>query len=300
MAASRILIQLDCDSQPSTFDSVVAVDAGAEVLLRHGNVSPDAAVPLVHGAMFTRGGPDLASTAIFVGGSDVAAAEAVFDRVRKTFFGPVRVSVLLDPAGANTTASAAVVAAGRHLPFGDSAAALHAVVLGGTGPVGQRVARLLARKGVAVAVASRSLTRAEDVCARIASAVPGSRLTPLHADGAAATGTVPAGTPLAAALAKADLIVAAGAAGVTLLSAAGRGLAGRATVLIDLNAVPPVGIEGIVATDKARHDGGVVVYGALGVGGTKMKIHRAAIRRLFESNDAVLDAEELLAIGEAL
>ncbi|MFM8434821.1 MAG: methylene-tetrahydromethanopterin dehydrogenase N-terminal domain-containing protein, partial [Planctomycetia bacterium] len=104
--ARRILIQLDCDPQPSTFDAVVAVGAGAEVLLRHGGVTPDAAVPLVHGAMFTRGGADLAATAIFVGGSDVAAAEAVFDRIRTTFFGPVRVSVMLDPAGANTTASA--------------------------------------------------------------------------------------------------------------------------------------------------------------------------------------------------
>ena len=295
--ASKILIQLDCDPQPSTFDSVVAVDAGAEVLLRHGNVTPEAAVSLVHGAMFTRGGAELASTAIFVGGSDVAAAEAVFDSVRKTFFGPVRVSVLLDPAGANTTASAAVVAAGRHLPLGDpaAAAAVRAVVLGGTGPVGQRVARLLVRKGVAVAVASRSLSRAEDVCGRITSVVPGSRIEAVHANGA-----ITSGTPVSAALASADLIVAAGAAGVTLLEAAGRGLVGRARVLIDLNAVPPAGIEGIAATDKARQDGGAVVYGALGVGGTKMKIHRAAIERLFESNDAILDAEELLAIGESL
>ena len=299
--ARKILIQLDGDPQPSTFDSVVAVDAGADVLLRHGNVTPDAAVPLVHGAMFTRGGDDLASTALFVGGSDVAAAEAVFDRVRTTFFGPVRVSVLLDPAGANTTASAAVVAAGRHLPLGDpAAAALHAVVLGGTGPVGQRVARLLARKGVAVTVASRSLSRAEQVCERIASAVPGSRLEPVLADGAITAETLRPGTPLADALAAADLVVAAGAAGVTLLGTTGRGLLVRARVLIDLNAVPPAGIEGIAATDKARQEGSAVVYGALGVGGTKMKIHRAAIRRLFESNDAVLDAEELLAIGESL
>jgi len=43
-----------------------------------------------------------------------------------------------------------------------------------------------------------------------------------------------------------------------------------------------------------------VVYGALGVGGTKMKIHRAAIAQLFESNTAALDAEEMLAIGESL
>ena len=297
MTPSRVLVQLDCDPQPSVFDAIVAVDAGAHVLLRHGGVTPENVVGLVHGAMFTRGGADLASTAIFVGGSDVAAAEGVFAKIKKTFFGPVRVSMLLDPAGANTTASAAVVAAGRHLPLGDPAAAasLRAVVLGGTGPVGQRVARLLVRKGVGVTVASRSLSRAEEVCGRITAAVPGSRVEPAHADA-----TITPGTPFAGVLAEADLIVAAGAAGATLLGAAGRDLAGRARVLIDLNAVPPAGIEGIAATDKARQHGVAFVYGALGVGGTKMKIHRAAIRRLFESNDAILDAEELLAIGESL
>ena len=94
--------------------------------------------------------------------------------------------------------------------------------------------------------------------------------------------------------------MAAGAAGVTLLDAAGRAAAGRARVLIDLNAVPPAGIAGVAATDKARQDGAAVVYGALGVGGTKMKIHRAAIGRIFAANDVCLDAEELLAIGESL
>jgi predicted dinucleotide-binding enzyme len=275
----RILIQLDCDPQPSTFDAVVAVDAGAEVLLRHGGITPDNVVPLVHGAMFTRGGGDLAATAIFVGGSDVAAAEAVYERIQRTFFGPVRVGVMLDPAGANTTASAAVLAAARHLPLGDGAESgrLKALVLGGTGPVGQRVARLLARRGAHVVVASRSMPRAVEV----------------HA-AAAPTGV------FRDALEQAELIVAAGAAGVTLLDAAGRSLARAARVLIDLNAVPPAGIDGVMATDKAKMDGSVVVYGALGVGGTKMKIHRAAIAKLFESNAVTLDAEEMLAIGEAL
>ncbi|MEI6239626.1 MAG: NAD(P)-dependent methylenetetrahydromethanopterin dehydrogenase [Planctomycetia bacterium] len=294
----RILIQLDCDPQPSTFDAVVAVDAGADVLLRHGGVTPDNVVPLVHGAMFTRGGGDLASTAIFVGGSDVAAAEAVYDRIRRTFFGPVRVGVMLDPAGANTTAGAAVVAAARHLPLADRVAAaerLKALVLGGTGPVGQRVARLLARKGAAVAVASRSLSRAAEVCGRIVARVSDARLQPVEM----ATGAAPTGG-FREAVEQAELIVAAGAAGATLLDAAGRGLARKVRVLIDLNAVPPAGIDGVVAADKGKTDGGVVVYGALGVGGTKMKIHRAAIAKLFEDAAATLDAEEMLALGEGL
>ena len=289
----RVLIQLDCDPQPSTFDSIVAVDAGADVLLRHGGVTPETAVPLVHGGMFTRGGSDLASTAIFIGGSDVATAEAVARKVAKTYFGPVRMGVLLDPSGANTTAAAAVVAALRHLVVGGQPA--HAVVLGGTGPVGQRVGRLLARKGLRVTIGSRSLERAEAVAQRIAEQVPGA-----HVRGVATHGTVTPGSPLAAVLSTADLVVAAGAAGAVLLDAAGLAVATSARVLIDLNAVPPAGIDGIVAGDKGRVEGNRVLYGALGVGGTKMKIHRAAIERIFSQPAAFLDAEELLAIGAAI
>ena len=289
----RVLIQLDCDPQPSTFDSIVAVDAGAEVLLRHGGVTPETVVPLVHGGMFTRGGSDLASTAIFVGGSDVAAAEAVARMVATTFFGPVRLGVLVDPSGANTTAAAAVVAALRHLVAGGEPA--RAVVLGGTGPVGQRVGRLLAHKGLRVTIGSRSLERAETVAQAIAEQVPGS-----HVRGVASRGSVTPGSPLASVLMAADLVVAAGAAGAVLLDAAGRAAAASACVLIDLNAVPPAGIDGIVAGDKGRTAGQQVLYGALGVGGTKMKIHRAAIERIFSHPDAFLDAEELLEIGEAI
>ena len=294
--SKRILIQLDCDPQPSTFDAVVAVDAGADALLRHGGVTPENVVPLVHGAMFTRGGADLASTAIFIGGSDVAAAEAVAARVRETFFGPVRVGVLVDPSGANTTAAAAVVAAARHLPLkpGEKPQP-RALVLGGTGPVGQRVARLLAGRGAVVTVASRTLRRAEEVVQRISATMPQAAVSAVEW-----TGSVRPDTALAKLVEQIDLIVAAGAAGVKLLDAPGRALARAAKVIIDLNAVPPAGIEGVVANDKARPDGAAVVYGALGVGGTKMKIHKAAIGRIFTQPDAFLDAEDLLAIGEQL
>jgi len=97
-------------------------------------------------------------------------------------------------------------------------------------------------------------------------------------------------------LSRAGLVVAAGATGATLLPRAIRERC-SAAVYIDLNAVPPAGIEGIAATDKARPDGRAVCYGALGVGGTKMKIHKAAIARLFAPDAPFLDAEELLAIG---
>ena len=110
----RVLLQLDGDSQPSSFDSIVAIDSDVDQLLRYGNVEPVQSTSIVHGAMFTRGGEDLRNTAIFVGGSDVSTAERLFESVQKTFFGPVRVSTMLDASGCNTTAAAAVVAAARH------------------------------------------------------------------------------------------------------------------------------------------------------------------------------------------
>ena len=111
----RILIQLDTDSHPSSFDRVVAIDAGVDELFSYGGITPENVESLVHGAMFTRGPKDLANTAIFIGGSQVAESEAVLHRVRRTFFGPVCVSVMMDANGSNTTAAAAVIAASRHL-----------------------------------------------------------------------------------------------------------------------------------------------------------------------------------------
>jgi hypothetical protein len=67
-----------------------------------------------------------------------------------------------------------------------------------------------------------------------------------------------------------------------------------------LNAVPPLGIGGVEVMDKAKDRDGVVCYGAIGVGGTKMKIHRAAVARLFESNDQVLDTAAIYAIGQSV
>ncbi|MGE0377392.1 MAG: NAD(P)-dependent methylenetetrahydromethanopterin dehydrogenase, partial [Planctomycetaceae bacterium] len=201
----RILIQLDTDPHPSTFDRVVAVDAGADEVFAYGGVTPDNVTPLVHGAIFTRGPDELKHTAIFIGGSDVAAGEAVLAKVSKTFFGPMRVSVMMDSNGSNTTAAAAVQAAARHVGL----QGLTALVLGGTGPVGHRAAEILAMNGARVRVASRSKHRASETLAAIRTAVPDAHLESAES----------AGKGLAAALDGAALVIAAGAAGGQFLTA---------------------------------------------------------------------------------
>jgi hypothetical protein len=285
----KILIQLDTDRQPSVFDRVVALDAGADEVFSYGAVEPVQVRDLVHGAIFTRGPKDLKLTALFFGGSDVTGGERLFEEAGRHMlpqFG-LRVSMFLDASGANTTAAAAVQCASRHLNLSGA----RALVLGGTGPVGQRVVRLLARQGAQVRLGSRLLVRAAAASKAIETRVPGSRIEPVTTD-----------TPdeLQSALAGCALVVAAGTVGVVLLPRAVRIVCRELKVAIDLNAVPPVGIEGVEVTDKGKESDGVICYGSIGVGATKMKIHKAAIARLFESNDQVLDAEEVYALAMTL
>lgn len=283
-----ILIQLDTDAQPSVFDGVVAVDSGVDHLFRHGGIRPEAVRDLVYGVLFTRGGDDLRHSAIFVGGSDVSASESVLKAVQEAFFGPFRVSVLFDANGSNTTAAAAVLAALEG--SGGSVDGIKAAVLAGTGPVGQRVARLLSRLGADVAVGSRALDRASSTATSIAS-VTGKSLSAFSTSSDA---------DLVTGLSGASIVVAAGAAGISLLPESVRKSLPDLKVAIDLNAVPPAGIAGIKPNDRDVDRDGLRCWGALGVGGTKMKIHKAAIRALFESNDRWLDAEEVFEIGRAL
>ena len=283
----KLLIQFDTDSHTSTFDAVVAFDSGIDHLIPHASITIDAVESLVHGAMFTRGGDQLKNTAIFVGGSKVGEAEAIVKKIEKTFFGPVRVSVMLDANGCNTTAAAAVVCAGKETQLSSS----RVVILGATGPVGRRVAQLMASEGATVVATSRSMDRAAEVCESInAMSLPG-ELTP---DAPQDSMT------LQSALEGTDIVVACGAAGVQLLDSETLKSATSLKVAIDLNAVPPTGIEGLNVTNKAKLIGNVKTYGAIGVGGLKMKAHRAAIASLFESNDRVLDATEIYEIAKGI
>ena len=281
-----ILVHLDTDALPSTFDRVVAVDAGAQHIFSYGGVTPENVVSLVHGCIFTRGAKDLHRTAIFVGGSDVAAGEAVVTEIHKQLIPAAKltVSVMLDSNGANTTAAASVRAAARHVNL-DS---VESLVLGGTGPVGQRVARLLAKHGGHVRLGSRQLDRAEAVAAKIRQEVPGAKIEAV---------SVATSSDGPKALQGRELVIAAGAPGVLLLPKKVRDTAKQLRVVIDLNGVPPAGIEGVALGDRGKDHDGITCYGAIGVGDTKMKIHKAALAALFEKNDLLLDIDEIYEIA---
>ena len=282
----KLLLQLDSSPHPSVFDRVVAYDGGADEVMSYGGVTVDAVRDLVHGAIFTRGPKDLRHTAIFIGGTDMAQGERLLAAVRAAFFGPFTVSVMLDSNGSNTTAVAAVA---KLLSVTGGAAGQRAVITAGTGPVGIRAAGLLAKAGADVTITTRGPLNApllEGIRQRFG--------------GSVREVLMPDSSHAASVLDGATMVLNAGPAGVRLVPR--EAWAGRAGLraAADLNAVPPLGIDGIEVTDNAVEREGITVFGALGVGKLKMKIHQACIARLFERNDLVLDAETIAEVAQEL
>jgi methylenetetrahydrofolate/methylenetetrahydromethanopterin dehydrogenase (NADP+) len=284
----KILIQLDTDRHASVFDGVVAVDAGVDHLLQYSEVKPEDVRVLIHGAMFTRGPHDLHNTAVFVGGSDVELGREVAAAARLACFDPFRVSIVHDSNGSNSTAAAAVLCASKHVDFSKS----KSLVLAGTGAVGKTVARLIVGLGGEVVLSSRLKQRSIETCQQLVKlGCPSNKLIPLGTDEAEA---------LEAVLPSMHAIFGCGAAGIELLTVAQLSLAHQTEVTVDLNAVPPAGIHGIQVTDNATERSGRFDYGALGVGGLKMKIHKAAIRELFHANGHFIDAQRMMDIGRSI
>lgn len=282
----KLLFQLDTDPYPSAFDTVVAYDGGADHVTGYGNVTPQNVGPLVDGTIFTRAPKEKKYTAIFVGGSNMAAGQELMQAVKKKFFANFRVSIMLDSNGSNTTAAAGVAMLTRS----GSVAGKRAVVLAGTGPVGLRAAALLAKEGATVALTSRRRERAENASRQIKERFSVS-VSPIEAADNAARG---------AALQGAHIVFAAGAAGAQLLEESHWQNISSIELMADANAQPPLGIAGVDMMDKAANRHGKTTYGAIGFGGLKLQVHRACIGKLFESDNQVLDAEEIYAIAKSM
>jgi len=282
----KLLYQFDTDALPSVFDNVVGYDGGADHVAAYGGVNADNVGALVEGAIFTRAQKDKKHTGIFIGGGNLPAGEAVLAAVRKKFFAKFRVSVMFDSNGCNTTASAAVA----WLAHGRSLAGKRAVVLAGSGPVGQRAAALLAHEGASVALTGRKRDVVQAACDRI------------HARFGIVVDAIEAPTSAerGAAIDAAHIVLATGAAGVALLEERQWQDSATLELLADANASPPAGIEGVSAGDRGASKHGKILFGALGFGALKLALHRACIARLFEQNDLLLDAEEIYALAKTL
>ena len=282
----KLLLQLDSSRLPSVFDKIVAYDAGADQVLSYGGVAPEDVRDLVHGCIFTRGPKDLHNTAVWIGGNNMSQGEQLLAMAQDALFKPFTVSIMLDSNGSNTTAAAAVVKIEQAM---DTVKGKRVVVVAGTGPVGQRVAGLLGKGGAKVIITSRKPEQGEKARRSIGERfeIP-VEITELSSSDQASK-----------VLDKADILVNAGPAGVMMVPKAAWFDHG-VKVVVDFNAVSPVGVEGVELNDAGEKRGGAVVFGAFGVGNFKTKLHKRCVARLFEKNDLVLDAEGIADIAREM
>ena len=284
----KLLLQLDSSRLPSVFDRVVAYDGGADELMSYGGITPGEVRDLVYGCIFTRGPKDLKNTAVFIGGADMAAGEALLAAAQQAVFKPFTVSLMLDSNGSNTTAVAAV--AKMLLGAGGDVRGQRVLIVAGTGPVGVRAAGLFARAGADVVITSRKADageRARDLVLK-------------RFGGTVRAIAMPDASDAVRACKGAALLLNAGPAGVMLVPKRAWANVPGLKVVADVNAVPPLGVEGVETMDDGVTKEGVVCFGALAIGNLKTKLHKACIARLFERNDLVLDAETIADVAREL
>jgi methylenetetrahydrofolate/methylenetetrahydromethanopterin dehydrogenase (NADP+) len=283
----KLLLQLDSSRLPSVFDQVVAYDAGADDIMSYGGVTETDVRDLIHGCIFTRGPKDLHNTAVWIGGSNMSAGEQLLAMAVDAMFDPLRVSVMLDSNGSNTTAVAAVVKIEEVV--GDLRGK-KVLILAGTGPVGQRAAGLLAKDGAEVTITSRKPEQGEKarqfINARFNVQVEST--------------TMADPSMLANCLKGCEVLLNSGPAGVQMVPKSAWGSLKSLKVAVDLNAVPPLGIEGVEVNDAGVKRDDVICHGAFGVGNFKTKLHKACVARLFTRNDLVLDAEAIAEVAREM
>jgi hypothetical protein len=153
-----------------------------------------------------------------------------------------------------------------------------------------RSAALLAKEGAEVILAGRSMDKAKSAADSI-----NKRFN---------VNVSAAETPDAGSRAKLvrgqNLVFSAGAIGLELLPEEAWKDEASIEFLADYNAQPPLGFGGIDAMDKGKERNGKRVFGALGIGGLKLKLHRACVGQLFDNTEQVLDAEEIYALAKKM
>ncbi|MEY2680836.1 MAG: hypothetical protein RL661_1067 [Pseudomonadota bacterium] len=275
----RVLHMLDPMPHVSPFDINMAVDAGFEQIFPYNNVQLEQVNGLVQDAIFSRGPAGVKRTGIFIGGRDIGVALSMLEVAQKAMVPPFEVSVLADPSGAFTTAAALVACVEKQLKthHGDELKGAQAVVFGGTGPVGIATGVIASLAGADVTIVDPfnidvALEKAQEYNARC-----GATLVGTYASSDADKARL---------LSQADIVFCTAKAGIQVLNASVLSDATQLKVAGDVNAVPPLGIEGI----KRSHNGepllhavnspGAVGIGALAVGDIKYKLQNALLASL--------------------
>ncbi len=276
--APYLLFFLDTDRIASPFDVCMAYDAGFNAVIPYENVTPEDAKKIVQDAMFSRGPKAVKHTCFFVGGKSAEKAEEISEVVSATMFPPFEASVIVDPGGAYTTAAAAVATVEDALSshklgsLKDKSCAVF-----GTGSVGKIIAVLLTRLGCNVTIVSLNPNRknGDEYVEKLATVLNNRYGVNVQGVYAPKPGKKVEITK------KADVIFCAGTRGVRVIEKNFFKKLKLMKVMVDINAIPPLGIDGMKLKDDMRELApGIFGIGALTVGELKHKLEKAILKQV--------------------
>ena len=278
--ATPILHMLSPQKHMSPFDVNMAADAGYKVIVPYINVAQEEVTGLVQDAIFSRPPQDGVRTGIFIGGKDAILALDMMEAAKNAMVPPFQVSVFADPAGSFTTAAAMVACVERVLKqkFGRTLKGARIAVFGATGVVGFASSIIAALEGAHVQlVAHRGVDRVIK-SAEISKARFGVDLEAVSGETDAQKQSI---------IANAEIIFAAAAAGVRVVTAENKTLAKNLLIAADVNAVPPPGVEGMeLFMDGAALPGcNALGVGPLAIGDIKYKTESGLFKRMIASKE---------------
>lgn len=281
----KVFIFLDTEKHASAFDILTTIDIfpNAEIL-KYENVTAEDAERIVYDAMFPRGPGGAKDTKIFINGRDLRQVDEILEKAKKCMFAPFELAILVDPRGAYSTAAAAAVKT-LELSLAKGFGGLEnktVTIIAGTGSVGQTAARLYALEKATVVITSREQKKASSVATKINDGVEGERIRGVEAQTSEAIGR---------SIENSEIVLAAGAAGTALLSLEMlRRYGKKCRIVADINAIPPLGVEGLESDVEGRELlPNVFGIGALAIGRLKNEIEKNLIKKAAEEPKGVFD-----------
>ncbi len=281
----KVLIYLDTNKVVNPFDPLLALDADYDAVLPYANISEENVDYIIHNSIFARGSEGMRNTVFMVGGN-MGDSEKVFRKLRRMLREPFKMSVIWDPNGACTTAAAMVAKIEKHL---GSLKGKKAIILAGTGPIGQISALLLRNLGAEVTITSRTKDKASKIAHGLCDDVRG------KVSGVAGSTSL----ERFEASKDADIIISTGAIGAQLLDTESLEKL-KPELVADVNAVQPYGIEDMKADMDGTEVGGCKRLGPCAIGDLKNLVEKELLKqaveetKFYDYNDCLVLARDLL------
>lgn len=279
MEKPSVLHLVTAAKNASPFDVNMAFDAGFDKVMPYTNVVLSEVTGLTQDAIFSRGISGVKREAIFIGGRDIDLAIEMLDAAKKAMFAPFACSAFADPSGAFTTAAAMIAKVEAHLKekFGEDLSGKTLSVFGATGPVGSCVAIIAAQQGANVQMVAHNSMAAVEPKAATWNARYNVNMQVV--DGTSEAKKI-------AILEQTEIVICAAAAGVQVISQEHLSHAKKLKIAADVNAVAPLGVQGVTVSDDgvAIENTQAFGIGAIAIGQLKYTTQHQLLKQMLPSD----------------